>query len=163
MDFHGQNTAHGERFLLGFSMYLILTQMDQDLLSLILDTALLFMFLPIALRLPLYMCAGASCTQLWAGRISPISTLHVGPDQSNPRSDPNPNNRNRNPDPITLTRTPTLWGARGRQGQSRGSAECFDGVFSKNAGRPKDPPSYLLTNKNNTTHTLHKRGAVDAP
>ena len=41
MDFHGQNTARGERFLLGFSrMYLILTQMGQ--LYLILPTALCF-------------------------------------------------------------------------------------------------------------------------
>ena len=42
---------------------------------------------------------------------------------------------------LARTRTRTLWGARGRQGQSRGSAACVGGVFSlENAGRPKDPP-----------------------
>ena len=30
---------------------------------------------------------------------------------------------------LTLTLTLTLWGARGRQGQARGSAVCFGGVF----------------------------------
>ena len=30
---------------------------------------------------------------------------------------------------LTLTLTPTPWGARGRLGQSRGSAACFGGVF----------------------------------
>ena len=53
-----------------------------------------------------------------------------------------------NPTPsLTQTRTlsPTLWGARGRQGQSRGSAAlCFGGVIPKNAGRPKDPHSDQL-------------------
>ena len=73
--------------------------------------------------------------------VSSISKLHVGPDQPNPRPDPDPN-------PITLT--PTLCGARGRQGQSRGSAACFGGVFPKKRRADEGP---ALTNK---TRTLHK-------
>ena len=38
---------------------------------------------------------------------------------------------------LTLPRTPTLWGTRGRQGQSRGSAACFGGVFPKSPGDRK--------------------------
>ena len=42
---------------------------------------------------------------------------------------------------LTLTLSPTLWGARGRQGQPRGSAACCGGVFpTKNSGRPKSQP-----------------------
>ena len=38
---------------------------------------------------------------------------------------------------LTLTLTPTLWGARGRQVQSRGSVACFSGVFRKCPGSRK--------------------------
>ena len=38
---------------------------------------------------------------------------------------------------LTLTPKPTLWGARGRQGQPRGSAACFGGVFPKDSGGRK--------------------------
>ena len=63
------------------------------------------------------LCAAAFCTTLCAGHVSSISNLSRG--QPNPR-----------PDPLTLalTLTQTLWGARGRQGHSRGAA-CFGGVF----------------------------------
>ena len=47
------------------------------------------------------------------------------------------------PNPIpttTLTVTPTLWGVRGRQGRSRGSAECFVRVFPKLVSGPKGGP-----------------------
>jgi len=46
----------------------------------------------------------------------------------------------------TRTRTPILWGARGRQGQSRGSVA----FFPKKNGRPKRPASV------NKTCILHK-------
>ena len=37
----------------------------------------------------------------------------------------------------TLTLTPTLWGAQGRHGQSRGFAACFGGVSTKKSRWPK--------------------------
>ena len=46
-----------------------------------------------------------------------------------------------NPIPgLTLRLTPTLWRARGRQGQSRGPAACFGGRLKKQNGRPKGQP-----------------------
>lgn len=42
---------------------------------------------------------------------------------------------------LTLTLTPSIRGALGRQGQPRGTAACFVGVFLRNPGRPKRPPS----------------------
>ena len=47
---------------------------------------------------------------------------------------------------LTLTLAPVLWGARGRQGQSRGSAECLGGVFPRKTGRPFLPASTNQTN-----------------
>ena len=37
------------------------------------------------------LCAAASCTKLCEGRVSSISTLHVGPGQPDPTSNPSPN------------------------------------------------------------------------
>ena len=55
-----------------------------------------------------------------------------------------------NPTPcLTLTLTPTLWGTRGRQGQSRGSAACFGGVFIKKTLSGRRP---ALTNKIRILH-----------
>ena len=65
-----------------------------------------------------------------------ISTLHVGPDQPDPRPNPKPN--------------PSIWGARGRQGQPRGSAACFGGVYPKKLRAAEKPAS------TNTTRILHK-------
>ena len=63
-----------------------------------------------------------------------------------------------NPTPgltLTLTQTPsltqTLWGARGRQGLSRGSAACFGGVFSKKRRATERP---ALANKTRIPHSV---------
>ena len=69
--------------------------------------------------------AGAAANNFLQDAVWPISTFHVGPDQPDPR-----------PITLTLTLTPILWGARGRQGPSRGSAVCFGG-FPKKPGHPK--------------------------
>ena len=45
---------------------------------------------------------------------------------------------------LTLTLTPTLWGARGRQGQTRGSTACFGGVFTK---KPRAAENSVSTNQ----------------
>ena len=87
--------------------------------------------------------------------MSSISSLHVNPDQPNPRSDPNPDpNSNPNPSPnpnLTLTLTRTWpWGDRGRQGQARDSAACFGGVFPKKRRAAAKP---ALTNKTRILHT----------
>ena len=51
----------------------------------------------------------------------------------------------------TRTRTLTLRGARGRQGQSRGSAACFGGVFPKKRRAAERP---ALTNKTRILHSF---------
>ena len=57
-----------------------------------------------------------------------------------------------NPTPgLTLTLTIALWGARGRQGQSRGSATFFCGVFRK-IRRAAEIPA--LTGKTRTLHSV---------
>ena len=55
---------------------------------------------------------------------------------------------------LKLARTPTLWGARGRQGQSRGSAACFGGV-SPTKIRAADRP--VLINKTRLLHKVSSR------
>ena len=77
-------------------------------------------------------CAGLVDTKLYAGRVSSISTLNVGPNQPNPR--PNPKRR---PNPFC--------GARVRQAQTRGFAACFGDVFPKKNIRAAERPA--LTNK----------------
>ena len=55
---------------------------------------------------------------------------------------------------LTLSRTPTLWGARGRQEQPRGPAACFGGVFPKKRRAAERP---ALTNKTRILHSVKGR------
>ena len=52
---------------------------------------------------------------------------------------------------LTLTRSPTFWGARGQQGQSRGPARCLSGVSPKQRRAAEGP---ALTNKTRTLHEV---------
>ena len=68
-------------------------------------------------------CKKTSCRTL-CGSFQPFTSVHTNP----------------TPD-LTLTLIPTLWGARGRQGQSRGSVASFGGVFPKRARAAENPAS----------------------